>query len=145
VHYERIVGNVPEPYRSMYKFGQRTVTGELVFTPPPAPAMLAESAALAPHATRRGEDRAAWQARTAYWYQELYASLRQSIHTVMQPYPLAIASLWYEVPTARMMVVSPRTMHDARARTVHARAMLLEVLPQLARQEGVPPGWLQPF
>ena len=143
IHYERSLGDVPEPYSSMYRMGRRNAQGGLDFIEPPG--RTSEGVDIASTAEQIIQARAMWRAAAAAWRSELYLSLRELLHAQMRPAPLAINPLLFAYPPGRSIVGgdAQRMLVDARARALRARHVLLVVMPEKARTLRVPPGWLR--
>ncbi len=146
IHLTDRLGDVPEPYHSLYAVklreleARRKVAGNQPPAPRPAPsAPTPTPSPLAAELARQQE----WKDTVAKWRRELEEATTEyeNIHGELSEAQLnPVLRLTPEVQ-ARITAIEAR-LADALARLERARHMLLSELPRKAKAEGVPPKWL---
>ena len=167
LHVTDRLGNVPEPYYSMYLAIEREKEAAGKAQPnkgsPDAPVRVAPSAPKRPPSRKtvpaapRGSTssvpstagaeaarRAEWKALLEHWRRELQAATAELEAIDADIAAAKLNPLLRYTPPVQAKIAE---LEDERTQTVNrlnkARKMLLETLPERARREQVPPKWLE--
>jgi hypothetical protein len=155
LHVTDRLGDVPEPYYTVYaerlkeqleRQGRlpQAAPPEVAASPPSAPAVAASPASV-PAVTGESEflRRKMWRELMAKWRGELAVATAELQKIEQEAAEAGMNPVLRQTPQVQAQLDAIGSRRDAaRTRVLKARAMLLEVLPKRARDERVPPQWL---
>lgn len=157
LHISDVLGDVPEPYYSMYKAKLREQKEKSSSRPAPAPAKPAPrpaqrnqvrpkpSAAKGPSVIDvQIRKREQWKRMIATWRQNLAAATAKLERIDKGIAQLRMNPVLRETPQVKAKVrASEQARRAALAKVQAATQMLLKTLPEKARRDRVPPKWLE--
>ncbi|OGQ85282.1 MAG: hypothetical protein A2289_10765 [Deltaproteobacteria bacterium RIFOXYA12_FULL_58_15] len=144
VHFTDRIGDVPEPYHSMYAAELRRREENGMNSPSPSPSPLVQSVPVRAPSRPTGVDaeiarQKKWQNLVALWRQKLAAATAALEKADAE---LAQAGASPLTPVRAMAGQIEVRRSQILAEVDEARRMLVEDIPKRARKDNVPPKWL---